>query len=87
MKSDKPKLINDKSKLIEVSITDIEEIRNFVADMNLLDFEVKLSNGSNYEVSAKSLMAILAFKNNKTYVYTDDDHYDTLFERVKHYMI
>ena len=74
---------------IQITLSSIQDIRKFVNEVTLLDYEVDLEQGR-YIVDAKSIMGIFSLdltKEIKAEIVTDNGDADALVEELKPFIV
>lgn len=74
-------------KKIQITLTSIQDIRKFVNEVTLLDYEVDLEQGR-YIVDAKSIMGIFALDTlSPITLVAHSDNTEEFFENIKEFMV
>ena len=74
-------------KTIEITLKSIQDIRKFVNEVTLLDYEVDLAQGR-YIVDAKSIMGIFALDTlSPITLVAHSDNTEAFFESIKEFII
>ena len=75
-------------KTVQITLKSIQDIRTFVNEVTLLDYDVDLEQGR-YKVDAKSIMGIFALDTLSpiTVVAYSDEKADAFFERIKDFIV
>ena len=74
-------------KKIQITLTSIQDIRKFVNEVTLLDYEVDLEQGR-YIVDAKSIMGIFALDTlSPITLVAHSDNTDEFFARIKNFIV
>lgn len=75
-------------KTVQITLKSIQDIRTFVNEVTLLDYDVDLEQGR-YKVDAKSIMGIFALDTLSpiTVIAHSDAKADTFFERIKAFVV
>ena len=74
-------------KKIQITLTSIQDIRKFVNEVTLLDYEVDLEQGR-YIVDAKSIMGIFALDTlSPITLVAHSDKTEEFFENIKEFMV
>lgn len=75
-------------KKTQITLKSIQDIRSFVNEVTLLDYEVDLEQGR-YIVDAKSIMGIFALDTLSpiTVVAYNEEKADAFFEKIKNFIV
>ena len=74
-------------KKVQITLGSIQDIRTFVNEVTLLDYEVDLEQGR-YIVDAKSIMGIFALDTlSPINVVAHTDNADEFFENIKNFIV
>jgi phosphotransferase system HPr-like phosphotransfer protein len=75
-------------KKTQITLKSIQDIRSFVNEVTLLDYEVDLEQGR-YIVDAKSIMGIFALDTLSpiTVVAYSDEKAEAFFEKIKNFIV
>ena len=75
-------------KTVQITLKSIQDIRTFVNEVTLLDYDVDLEQGR-YKVDAKSIMGIFALDTLSpiTVIAHSDTKADAFFEKIKPFTV